>query len=114
MRVNRFKFTVALLCAGSPAVFGASLPESYPLSETEAVPAAVDTNFDAWLAQHADQPSPLELDAAKFDDFVHGQDAVTAHYLRLIRLALDHATPQAVKAEVGETLKMLESGKDAS
>ena len=69
---------------GSARAFATALPESYPLGDAAETPP-VDANLVAWLAQHAGQPNPLEMDDKAFDAFARKQDLVTSFYLRFLR-----------------------------
>lgn len=105
-----------IICAILAAVWAASadattLPESYPLNATEAVPPPVDQNLDAWLQEHVNQTSPVELEAAKFEEFLHKQDAATALYLRLLRSNLERQTQRPL---VDQVLTLLSGAQDSS
>ncbi len=76
---------LSLIVISGTTLLGTTLPETYPLPDAEMAPNPVDPNLNAWLLQHAEQPSPFDLDAAAFDEFVARQDAVTRVYLQLAR-----------------------------
>jgi len=98
---------VALISVSASTLFGTTLPESYPLPDAEMTPNPVDANLAAWLAQHADQPSPFDMEQAAFDEFALRQDAVTRVYLQLARANRNGGASKdlvdAVAAQLGES-----------
>ncbi len=92
-----------------------SLPDSYPLGEAEVSGVTIDPNLAAWLEQHADQPSPLDMDQATFDQFVGKQDLVTSLYLKLLRQGHDSEAERKIARGLADlALKQLDSDQDAS
>jgi tetratricopeptide (TPR) repeat protein len=79
---------IAVLSAlGAPVggAFATTPPESYPLGDADPAQSPVDPNLQAWLDQHVERPSPLDMTPAEFDDFVSRQDLPTRLYLKLAR-----------------------------
>lgn len=109
--------TVSLVATSAYLLSGATLPESYPLSEaaeTEANP--VDPNLAAWLDQHVERPSPYELDANAFKELTAKQDPLTANYLKIARANREAGTfpNNAARPLVDEALKQLAADTGAS
>jgi soluble lytic murein transglycosylase-like protein/TolA-binding protein len=99
--------TVALIVSGSTVLHGTTLPESYPLGEaSDREGPLVDPNLDHWLAEHAIQGAPLELDDPEFDKWLNKQDQVTAFLMRLERAnKLDNT--EIMRSVADEVLKTL-------
>lgn len=102
--------TVSLLATTTYVLGGATLPDSYPLSEaSESEANPVDANLVAWLDQHVERPSPFELDGAAFKELTAKQDPLTAAYLKVARANREASGSPgaAVRPEVDDALKQL-------
>lgn len=112
-RALKVTATLCLIVLGASRLYGASLPETYPLGDADDKETnRVDQNLVDWLSQHVDQKSPFEMDPAEFKAFVVKQDAVTSQYLRVARA--NREAPDTVRAQVDSALKQMAADREAS
>ena len=112
---GRIYMNLRLVMAGAAVALGAvatslrgtPLPESYPLGEANERGAVVDEHLAAWLAEHVERPSPLDMDAEAFAAYVVKQDPITTVYLRLTRAIRDNAPEVTLRPMVDQAMKLV-------